>query len=70
MTNKYSKVQLVKALEDLIKMTRAGDELAALSISDDEENVTITWKSGSTTNVVVAADSGIAIVRDVIKKIN
>ena len=70
MTNKYSKVELLKALEGLIKMTRAGEELSSLSLSDDEENVIITWKSGSTTNVVVGADSGISIIRDVTRKIN
>lgn len=56
----------VRNLGELLSQTREDVILAEL---DDEEIVTITYKGGNTLKVNVRADSYLAIIRDVTKRI-
>lgn len=70
MNTGYSKKDLVQRLCLAVKTTRAGDGIQTMLLSDDEERVTIFYKNGGIKNVCVACDSGIALMRDVLKEIN
>lgn len=56
----------VRELGELLSHTRMGVESAEL---DDDEIVTIKYEGGGTLKVNVMADSYIAIIRDVVKRI-
>lgn len=66
----YTKKILVKRLLLAVNITRAGENIQNMLLSDDEETVTIFYKSGGTRTVSVACDSGIALMRDVLQVIN
>lgn len=66
----YTKRDLVGRLLLAVKVTRAGDNIQTMLLSDDEETVTIFYKSGGSRQVSVACDSGIALMRDVLNVIN
>lgn len=55
-----------------LRRTRAGKDISSLTYertSEFEEYVNITYKDGSTKRVCVTADSGIALVWDVVKAV-
>ncbi len=56
-------------LKWLLKATREGSGIETLVLSEDEKNVTIMFNSGSTRDVNIECDSGIAIIRDVVKSL-
>lgn len=58
--------KIVIRLGILLKATRAGDDIKMLTLSEDENFVTIIWENGYKKNVCVEADSGIALIRDVV----
>lgn len=62
-----NKKEIVIRLGILLKATRAGDDIEMLALSEDENFVTIIWENGYRKNVSVEADSGIAMIRDIIK---
>lgn len=70
MNTGYTKWDLVIRLLAAVITTRAGDNIQTMLLSEDEETVTIFYKSGGSKNVCVACDSGIALMRDVLKEIN
>lgn len=67
-----NKEDIVKRLKLLLMATRAGSDIEDLILSVDqkmEKIVTIQFRNGYTKNVCVEADSGIELIRDVIKKL-
>lgn len=61
-----NKQEIVINLWILLKSTRAGEDIKALRLSEDEDFVTIVWENGYKKDVCVEADSGIALIRDVL----
>ena len=61
-----SKYYIVKALEDVLKMTRAGENIEDLIYESAHEIVKIRFRNGYTKMVSVDCDSGIATIRDVV----
>lgn len=61
-----NKREIVIRLGILLKVTRAGDDIKKLVLSEDENFVTIIWENGYQKDVCVEADSGIALIRDVL----
>lgn len=68
MLKKYTKQELLDALLPVIQMTRGGSEVMALELVD-EETVKIVFPGGSH-YANIAGDSGMAIIRDVCKKVD
>lgn len=67
-----NKQQVCEKLLELLNMTRAGEDIIALTYAKDEYNeeyVTIQWGNGYRQSVCVTADSEIALIRDVTAKI-
>lgn len=64
------KKDIVACLEVLLTLTRAGSDIDKLVLSEDQTTVTIQYMNGCKKDVCVEADSGIALIRDVIKVIN
>lgn len=62
--NKY---YIVKALEKVLKLTRAGENVERLSYDSEHETVTIDFKNGYVQCVSVECDSGIAAIYDILK---
>lgn len=60
-----SKQEIVIRLGILLKATRAGEDIKVLRLSEDEDFVTIVWENGYKKDICVEADSGIALIRDV-----
>lgn len=54
---------------DCLTLTRAGDNLSFISYEEigDEECADIHYKGGYVVRVCITADSGIAIMRDILK---
>lgn len=64
------KEDIVKRLKLLLIATRAGSDIEDLILSEDQNTVTIQFRNGYTKKVCVEADSGIALIRDVIKEVD
>lgn len=60
-----NKKEIVIRLGILLKATRAGEDIKNLLLSEDENFVTIVWENGAEKKVCVEADSGAALIRDV-----
>lgn len=60
-----NKREIVIRLGILLKATRAGKDIKVLRLSEDENFVKIVWKNGYKKDVCVEADSGIALIKDV-----
>lgn len=60
-----NKKEIVIRLGILLKATRTGEDIKMLTLSEDENFVTIIWENGYKKDVCVEADSGIALIRDV-----
>ena len=59
------KAEIVDRLQNLLKATRAGNDIDRLVLSGDRKAVTIRRRGGSERRVNVEADSGYAIIKDV-----
>lgn len=64
-----NKQNIVTRLKLLLNLTRAGEDIKDLVLSDTQETVTIRFNNGCCRVVNIAGDSGIAIIRDVISKL-
>lgn len=62
MENKH---YIVKALEDALKMTRAGENIESMYYEPEHEIVKIRFRNGYTKMASVDCDSGIAMIRDI-----
>lgn len=65
-----NKEDIVMRLKILLNATRAGQDIEEMELTEDGDFVMIEWESGGTQKVNIAADSGVAIIRDVLKVIN
>ena len=64
------KSKITSALFDLVSITRAGNDISGMRYSmAPEETVTIFYKGGGKRVINVACDSGIALIRDVVRRI-
>ena len=63
------KAAITKALLPVLQMTRNHADLVSLVYSRTEydEIVTATWKGGATRSCLVTCDSGMALIRDVMR---
>ena len=62
-----NKKEIVSNLTKLLKSTRAGDGIADLILHQNQEAITILFRNGAAREVNIAADSGYAIIMDVMK---
>lgn len=62
-----NKKDIVARLKLLLIATRAGSDLEDLVLSEDQDTVTVQFKNGAARIVNIEADSGVAIIRDVLK---
>ena len=67
MKNGVTKKQLVKSFAETLKLTRA--EVSDLELVDND-TVCIHYECGGTRMVNIAADSGCAMMRDILKVID
>lgn len=63
------KKEIVNHLEALLKKTRAGKNIAALRLNEQEKYVTILFQSGGRREINIDGDSGYAIIKDVIEMV-
>ena len=61
-----NKQDILDALVECLKLTRDQQDLEQLIYNEDNETVTVAWANGGT-SVNVACDSGIAMIRDVLR---
>lgn len=61
------KKSILKRLKILLMITRAGCDIDDLLLSEDETTVTVRFCNGHTRDVCVEADSGIAMIQDVVR---
>ena len=61
-----NKQDILDALVECLKLTRDQQDLEQLIYTEDNETVTVAWANGGT-SVNVACDSGIAMIRDVLR---
>ena len=59
------KAEIVDRLQNLLKATRAGNDIDRLVLGGDRKTVTIRRGDGSERRVNIEADSGYAIIKDV-----
>lgn len=57
---------IVVHLKFLLKATRAGSKIADLILNEEQDKVTILFRTGAIKTVNVEADSGIALIKDVV----
>lgn len=65
-----NKEDIVMRLKILLNATRAGRDIKKMELTEDGDFVMIEWESGGTQKVNIAADSGVAIIRDVLQAIS
>lgn len=65
-----NKREIVKALFECLKLTRAGEEIVDMEyVKEVSAIVIITYSNGYQIEVNVSLDSGCALIRDVMRKI-
>lgn len=67
-----NKIEIVQELHRLLMNTRAGAEIIDMYYTEEDfsETVVIKYMSGAKKYINVTADSGIALIRDVVKEIH
>ncbi len=58
---------ILKRLKPLLMATRAGCDIDDLQLSEDETTVTVRFCNGHTRDVCIEADSGVALIQDVVR---
>lgn len=66
---KENKIEIVEALEALLKKTYYFNDLKELRYDEKREAVVATFENGFTKTASVAMDSGVAIIKDVLRQI-
>ena len=64
-----NKSDIVMCLKILLKATRAGSDIEDLILNETKDSITILFCHGGRREVNISGDSGIAIIKDVIKKL-
>ena len=67
MENKFA---IVKALEGVVKLTRAGADIDTIALDTDARYAYIKYNNGYCNRVCVECDSGASLIRDIMAKIN
>ena len=67
MENKFA---IVKALEGVVKLTRAGADIDTITLDTDAKYAYIKYNNGYCNRVCVECDSGASLIRDIMAKIN
>lgn len=62
-----NKKEIITRLKILLKATRAGSGIADLILNEKQDRVIILFRAGGTREVDITADSGISIIRDILK---
>lgn len=65
-----NKKEIVVRLKLLLKATRAGEDIEELELTEDQHFVVILWKNGCIQKVNIEADSGVALIGDVLRAIS
>lgn len=65
-----NKEEIVVRLKILLNATRAGEDIKKMELIEDGDFIVIHWGNGCTQKVNIAADSGIAIISDVVRAIS
>lgn len=65
-----NKEEIVMRLKLLLTATRAGEDIDKINLTEDQHFVVIHWKNGCTQRVNIEADSGVAIISDVLRAIS
>ena len=66
------KQDICDALLETLKLTRAGQDIVNLiyaQVTPHEENVMVLYANGTHQNINVSLDSGIGMMRDIMKKV-
>lgn len=69
------KKMICEKLGELLKLTRAGEDIDRIEYSPEKDDAVVFYKSCSTSGltygirVCVEADSGIAMIQDIIRKV-
>ena len=67
MENKFA---IVKALEDMVKLTRAGADIDTIALDTNARYAYIKYSNGYCNRVSVEGDSGASLIRDIMSEIN
>lgn len=67
MAKEEDKDKIISLLIPLLWETRAGGTIDDIRLSEDEETVSIYFLNGSIRDVNVACDSGIALIKDILR---
>lgn len=65
-----NKEEIVMRLKLLLTATRAGEDIDKMELTEDQHFVVIHWKNGCNQRVNIEADSGVAIIGDVLRAIS
>lgn len=63
------KQEIANKLAEALKLTEACRDMVGITISDDEEYAFVVFKNGYSRKVCIAADSGIALIRDICSRL-
>ena len=69
MENNFTKHDICRALIPALRMTRALRDLEDLEYHGDTEEVHAVFRGGYTKKINVACDSGLAMIKDIVNKI-
>lgn len=69
MENNFTKHDICRALLPVLRMTRALRDLKDLEYHGDTEEVHAVFGCGYTKKINVACDSGLAMIKDIVNKI-
>lgn len=66
-----NKQEILNSLASVLKLTRAGQNILKIDYqtSDNWEDAVICFKSGGNIRVYITADSGVAMIHDIIKRL-
>lgn len=67
MENKFA---IVKALEGMVKLTRAGADIDTIALDTNARYAYIKYNNGYCNRVCVEGDSGASLIRDIMAEIN
>lgn len=65
-----NKFEIVKALESIVKLTRAGADIDIIALDTNARYAYIKYNNGYCNRVSVEGDSGASLIRDIMNEIN
>ena len=64
-----NKKEIIRRLKEVLIITRAGEDILDLTLSKNQDKVTVFYKNGHFKIVNIEADSGVAIIQDVVRSL-